>query len=93
MPIYEFSCTACGHSFEELVGSNVGADASALRCPQCGGAELERLVSTQAPLARQLTPNQKRRLEQKRGIDRGGAGERFKQQRAAERRAARRGGD
>ena len=40
----------------------------------------------------QLTPNQKRRLEDKRGIDRGGAKERFKQQRAAERSAARRRG-
>ena len=37
-----------------------------------------------------VTPNQRRRLEDKRGIDRGGAKERFKQQRAVERSAARR---
>ena len=54
-----------------------------------GGGRAPALTSY-APLQRQMTPNQKRRLESKRGVDRGGAKERFKRQRAAERSAARR---
>jgi putative FmdB family regulatory protein len=93
VPIYEFECRSCGHRFEELVGSHVGRETSEVRCPQCESSEMERLVSTSyAPLHRRLTPNQKRRLEKKRGIDRGGAKERFKRQRAAEKRSRGRGG-
>jgi putative FmdB family regulatory protein len=95
VPIYEFKCPSCGHSFDELVGSHVGTDESSVRCPECGAEEVERLVSSSyATLHRQMTPNQRRRLEDKRGTDRGGAKERFKQQRAAEKRsgARRRGG-
>ena len=93
VPIYEFECRSCGHHFEELVGSHVGVETEDVRCPECGQAEVERLISSSyAPIHRQLTPGQKRRLEDKRGIDRGGAKERFKRQRAAERRAARGGG-
>jgi hypothetical protein len=40
-----------------------------------------------------MTPAQKRRLEDKRGTDRGGAKDRFRQQRAAERATARRRSD
>jgi putative FmdB family regulatory protein len=91
VPIYEFICQSCDQPFEELVGSHVGTEESAVRCPACGGAEVERLVSTSyAPIHRQMTPNQRRRLEDKRGTDRGGAKERFSRERAAER-AARRG--
>ena len=92
MPIYEFECRDCGHRFEELVGSHVGTEADDVVCPECGSAGVERLLSTSySPIHRQLTPNQRRRLEDKRGTDRGGAKERFKRQRAAER--ARRRGD
>jgi putative FmdB family regulatory protein len=88
MPIYEFSCRKCGHRFEELVGSHVGVAAKEIRCPECGAAEPERLISSSyAPAHRQLTSAEKRRLEQKRGTDRGGAKERFKERRAAERRS------
>ena len=91
MPIYEFVCESCGHRFEELVGSHVGRETADVGCPECGSAEVERQLSTSyAPLQRQMTPSQKRRLENKRGVDRGGAKERFKRQRAAERSAARR---
>ena len=91
MPVYEFACESCGHRFEELVGSHVGLDASDVACPECGSAKVERLLSTSyAPLHRQMTPNQRRRLEDERGTDRGGAKERFARQRAAERAAARR---
>ncbi len=87
VPIYEFACQSCGHRFEELVGSHVGVDATEVTCPECGASKIERLVSTSyAPLQRQMTPNQRRRLEDKRGVDRGGARERFKKQRAAEKR-------
>jgi putative FmdB family regulatory protein len=93
VPIYEFVCDACGHRFEELVGSPVGRQADDVACPECGSGKVEREVSSSyAPLHRQMTPNQKRRLEDKRGTDRGGARERFARQRAAERRAGR-GGD
>jgi putative FmdB family regulatory protein len=91
VPIYEFVCQSCDQPFEELVGLHVGTEESAVRCPACGGAEVERVVSTSyAPLHRQMTSNQRRRLEDKRGTDRDGAKERFKRQRAAER-ATRRG--
>jgi putative FmdB family regulatory protein len=93
VPIYEFVCESCGHRFEELVGTHVGRRAADVRCPECGAENVERQLSASyAPLNRQMTPNQKRRLEEKRGIDRGGAKERFKRQRAAERSAARRRG-
>ena len=91
VPIYEFVCESCGHRFEELVGTHVGRAATDVACPECGSAEVERQLSTSyTPLQRQMTPDQKRRLESKRGVDRGGAKERFKRQRAAERSAARR---
>jgi putative FmdB family regulatory protein len=91
VPIYEFGCRDCGHRFEELVGSHVGTDADQVPCPECGSTQVERLLSTSyAPLPRQMTPNQRRRLEDKRGTDRGGARERFKRQRAAERAKRRR---
>ena len=90
VPIYEFSCQSCGHRFEELVGSHVGLETADVACPECGSHEIEREVSTSyAPLHRQMTPNQRRRLEERRGTNRDGAKERFKQQRAAEKRGGR----
>ncbi|HEY6770990.1 MAG TPA: zinc ribbon domain-containing protein [Solirubrobacterales bacterium] len=94
MPIYEFVCESCGHRFEELVGATGGIQVAEVTCPECGSAKIERQVSSSyASLHRQLTPNQKRRLEDKRGTDRGGAKERFKRKRAAERSGARRRGN
>jgi putative FmdB family regulatory protein len=88
VPIYEFDCESCGERFEELVGSHVGLDSADVLCPQCGSKSVERRISTSySPLQHQMTSNQKRRLEDKRGTDRGGAKERFKRQRAAEKRA------
>jgi len=93
VPIYEFECLSCGHRFEELVGSHVGVETGDVRCPECSAADVERLLSKDySPIHRQMTPNQRRRLEDARGTDRGGAKERFRRQRDAERRA-RRGGD
>ena len=40
MPIYEYRCKSCGHTFEELVsGGEVPA------CPVCRSAETEKLIS------------------------------------------------
>jgi putative FmdB family regulatory protein len=89
VPIYEFDCQSCGDRFEELVGSHVGVETADVVCPECGSAKVERRLSTSyAPLQHQMTPNQRRRLEDQRGTDRGGAKERFARQRAAEKRAA-----
>jgi putative FmdB family regulatory protein len=86
MPIYEFACEACGERFEELVGAQVGLTVEQVRCPACNSDRLERLISgSYAPIHRQMTDAQRRRAEAKRGTDRGGAKERFKRQRAAER--------
>ena len=91
MPIYEFDCRSCGDRFEELVGSHVGLEAGDVVCPKCGSSAVGRLLSgSYAPINRQMTPAQKRRLEDKRGVDRGGARERFARQRQAERAASRR---
>lgn len=40
MPIYEYSCNACNHRFEELVR---GDDTPV--CPSCESDDLERLLS------------------------------------------------
>jgi len=91
VPIYEFACRSCDHRFEELVGSHVGVEAADVRCPKCGAAKVERLMTTSyAPVQHQMTANQRRRLEDKRGTDRGGAKERFKRQRAGETAASQR---
>ena len=43
MPIFEYRCATCGARHEALL---VSADESPPGCPRCGGAEVERLVST-----------------------------------------------
>jgi putative FmdB family regulatory protein len=91
VPLYEYKCRSCHHRFEELIGHH-GATEESLRCPECGADKPHRLISSYAPIHRQLTPKQRRALEDKRGTNRGGAKQRFKQQRAAERRGRRRGG-
>lgn len=71
VPIYEFECPDCGSRFEEL--SSAGTEsASCLGC----GSQAGRILSSFGT-SKQLTPNQRRRLEDRRGTDRGGARERF----------------
>ena len=41
MPMFEFTCRACGHTFETLV---MGARRP--RCPACGADDLQKLYST-----------------------------------------------
>jgi len=72
MPIYEFECGECGERFEELVA----AGTERADCPSCGAAGGRRRFS-RFGLSQQPTSAQKRRLEDRRGIDRGGARERF----------------
>lgn len=73
MPIYEFECGECGQVFEDLVP----AGTAAASCPACGTDGARRRLSTFG-LSRQPTPNQRRRMEDKRGTDRDGARQRFK---------------
>ena len=40
MPIYEYSCEACGHQFETLVRGETEPE-----CPSCQSQDLERLLS------------------------------------------------
>lgn len=45
MPIFDYRCTQCGHTFDAL--QKLGAEP--LRdCPECGAAALEKLVSAPA---------------------------------------------
>jgi len=43
MPLYEFTCTDCGETFEELVAASL--DALGVTCPDCGSERVEKLVS------------------------------------------------
>ena len=73
MPIYEFECGECGERFEEL--TSAGTDSA--RCPACGADGAGRRFSTFG-LSQGLTPNQQRRMEDRRGVNRDGARQRFK---------------
>lgn len=43
MPIYQYECDACNHSFEEL--QTIGA-AKLKKCPACGKNKLVRLIGS-----------------------------------------------
>jgi putative FmdB family regulatory protein len=43
MPLYEYACQECRHTFETLV-----FDGEKVECPQCRGERLERLLSLPA---------------------------------------------
>lgn len=42
MPIYEYQCQSCGHELEKIQRMS---DDPLIDCPDCGEAELRRLVS------------------------------------------------
>lgn len=44
MPIYEYRCTPCRHSFETLVRGQ----GDAAHCPKCGGIDLSKQFSVPA---------------------------------------------
>ncbi len=43
MPLYEYRCSGCGATFEQLMKSNAARPGA---CPQCGGNKLEKLFSS-----------------------------------------------
>ena len=46
MPLYEYTCRKCNHSFEALVTARA---ATAVKCPQCESDELDQLIGLPAP--------------------------------------------
>ena len=44
MPIYEFRCNRCGHTFSRL--QKINTDTSKMSCPECDHETVERLLST-----------------------------------------------
>ena len=48
MPIFEYKCQDCSKRFEELILNSKQAEPD---CPECGGADVERLISTFAAKA------------------------------------------
>lgn len=46
MPIYEYQCKKCRHSFEALLSSS---EAPAPKCPKCGATKPERQLSVFSP--------------------------------------------
>ena len=87
VPIYEFECDACGARFEALVAAGTDTEA----CRECGAQGARRRMSSFGT-SRQLTAGQRRRLEDKRGTDRDGARQRFKQSLARGRERQKRSG-
>ena len=45
MPLYDFECRDCRHTFEELA-----FDDDVITCPKCGSQNTARLVSAPSPL-------------------------------------------
>jgi putative FmdB family regulatory protein len=45
MPIYEYRCLECGEKFEKLVRSMNNPEIE-LKCPECGGQKVEKLLSS-----------------------------------------------
>lgn len=43
MPVYEYRCQSCGKKFQTLIG--IVADPGDEKCPHCGSAETNKLVS------------------------------------------------
>jgi putative FmdB family regulatory protein len=44
MPIYQYRCRKCGHSFDLIRG--ISEDDADVKCPRCGAENPERSVST-----------------------------------------------
>lgn len=42
MPAYDFTCTACGHTFERRLSMSAYAEGEGRECPECHSTEVER---------------------------------------------------
>jgi putative FmdB family regulatory protein len=72
VPLYDFRCRACRHTFEALVRINAdgGGFPPPSECPKCGAADLERLPSVFAassPEKRQAAASAKVRKDAAKG--------------------------
>jgi putative FmdB family regulatory protein len=70
VPIYEYVCKTCDHTFEALLRSS---SSEAPACESCGGREVERLIST--PYVKSETTKEKamraaKKRDQKAGHER-----------------------
>ena len=68
IPIYEYSCQGCGHSFEALVRGS-----SEPTCPECESADLERqfsLPTVQSSGTRALAMKAARARDKRQGTER-----------------------
>jgi putative FmdB family regulatory protein len=52
MPLFEYTCGDCGHSFEELIFSN---DIK-VSCPQCDSEKIDKQLSTFGVADNSVTP-------------------------------------
>jgi putative FmdB family regulatory protein len=52
MPLYEYQCQGCQHEFEQLVWGG-----QQVSCPQCNGAQVEKLFSVVANPVSGDSPN------------------------------------
>jgi len=67
MPIYDFTCRGCGHTFEELVLKRTPA------CPSCRSEDLERLLSmpvVRSESTKQQTLKQSKQRDTKQAAER-----------------------
>lgn len=46
MPLYEYTCRSCKHTFEALVTARTTA---AVKCPACAGADFDQLIGLPGP--------------------------------------------
>jgi putative FmdB family regulatory protein len=46
MPLYEYTCQKCQHTFEKLVTARA---TTVVQCPQCESTELDQLIGLPAP--------------------------------------------
>jgi putative FmdB family regulatory protein len=46
MPLYEYTCRKCSHTFETLVTTRT---TTVVQCPQCESTELDQLIGLPAP--------------------------------------------
>ena len=89
MPIYEFSCDACGARFESLVA--VGTES--VPCPECAAERTARVLSAPgAPPRLVKSPGAARRQEARNARLLGETKSRFKEVRRKAREAKNRGG-